>query len=226
MTYHPKIRTQLFLLNFRFLKLNNIEYVHEEEHALKGLSKTAPWMTFNKENYPDSQKCIDLLASKFEIDLFKGMSEEDKAISNSFKIMIEDRLIPCLDIERFYWKKWDDYKDLIPPFTPPALNFLSSTLWNMLGKGSKKKWGVGALPKEKLEEATSGYLDTLSKFLGTKKFMFGDEITLIDIIIFGVLTLFYYCTPEGSKMKEIAESFANLKEHNQRMKEKIWPDGF
>ena len=40
--------------------LNNIEYVHEEEHALKGPSKTAPWMTFNKENYPDSQKCIDL----------------------------------------------------------------------------------------------------------------------------------------------------------------------
>ena len=41
-----------------------------------------------------------------------------------------------------------------------------------------------------------------------------------------VLTLFYYCTPDSSKMKEIADSFSNLKEHNQRMKEKIFPDGF
>jgi len=51
--------------------------------------------------------------------------------------------------------------------------------------------------------------------------MFGDEITLIDIILFGVLTLFYYCTPDSSKMKEIADSFSNLKEHNQRMKENL-----
>ena len=154
------------------------------------------------------------------------MSEQDKAISNSFKIMIEDRLIPCLDVERFYWKKWDDYKDLIPPLTPPKLNFLMSTLWNMLGKGTKKRWNVGSLTKEKLEGATEQYLETLSKFLDSKKFMFGDEITLLDIILFGVTTLFYYCTPENSKMKEIAESFENLKNHNTRMKEEIFPDGF
>ena len=89
------------------MKLHNIEYIHEEEHALKGPSKTAPWITFNGENIPDSQKCIDQLASKLEIDLFKGMSEEDKAISNSFKIMIDCQNIVIkswVRIPALHWK--------------------------------------------------------------------------------------------------------------------------
>ena len=49
---------------------------------------------------------------------------------------------------------------------------------------------------------------------------------LLDIILFGVLTLFYYCTPESSKMFEIANSFENLKNHHSRLKEDIYPGGF
>ena len=140
--------------------------------------------------------------------------------------MIELKMGSERNIDRFYWKKWKDYENLIPPFTPPKLNFLSSTLWGMLGKGTKKRWGVGNLSHDKLEEATQELLGTLSTFLGDKKYMFGDNITLIDIILFGVLTLFYYCTPESSKMFEIANSFENLKNHHSSLKEDIYPDGF
>ena len=52
-----------------------------------------------------SQGCIDLLAEKFNVDVNPGMSDEDKAVYESFRALIEDRLIPMMALERFYWLK-------------------------------------------------------------------------------------------------------------------------
>ena len=55
-----------------------------------------------------SQGCIDLLAEKFNVDVNPGMSDEDKAVYESFRALIEDRLIPMVALERFYWLKVSD----------------------------------------------------------------------------------------------------------------------
>ena len=52
----------------------------EEDHALKGPTKQAPWITFNAVNSGDSQACIEILAEKFNIDINPGMSDDDKAV--------------------------------------------------------------------------------------------------------------------------------------------------
>ena len=55
-----------------------------------------------------SQGCIDLLAEKFNVDVNPGMSDEDKAVYESFRALIEDRLIPMMALERFFWLKVSD----------------------------------------------------------------------------------------------------------------------
>jgi hypothetical protein len=48
------------------------------------------------------------LAEKFNVDVNPGMSDEDKAVYESFRALIEDRLIPMMALERFFWLKVSD----------------------------------------------------------------------------------------------------------------------
>ena len=41
--------------NFRFLRVHKINYIVEEDNALNGPTKQAPWITFNGVNHGDSQ---------------------------------------------------------------------------------------------------------------------------------------------------------------------------
>ena len=45
------------------------------------------------------------MAEKFNVDVNPGMSDEDKAVYESFRALLEDRLIPMMALERFYWLK-------------------------------------------------------------------------------------------------------------------------
>ena len=40
----------------------------------------------------------------------QGLTEAEESVSESFRAIIEDRLIPMLALDRFFWHKWDDYK--------------------------------------------------------------------------------------------------------------------
>ena len=53
---------------------------------------------------------MKILADKFNINFNAGLSEAEESVSNVFRALIEDRLIPMLALERFAFFKWDDYK--------------------------------------------------------------------------------------------------------------------
>ena len=97
----------------------------EEDHALKGPTKQAPWITFNAVNSGDSQACIEILAEKFNIDINPGMSDDDKAVYEAFRALIEDRLIPMMALERFYFLKVS-YKDQNPSLESLAFGQLAT----------------------------------------------------------------------------------------------------
>ena len=53
------------------------------------------------------------MAEKFNVDYNPGLSDDDKAVYEAFRAVIEDRLIPMLALERFFWLKVSKrYKDL------------------------------------------------------------------------------------------------------------------
>lgn len=208
-----------------FLRAYKLNYVVEEEFALKGPTKQAPWMTFNGVNTGDSQVCIKLLADKFKINYNAGLTEGEESVSEAFRALIEDRLIPMLALERFAFFKWDDYKDISQPLFPPIMQFASNFIWGRMGAGMKKANGpVGKLTEEQLANRAYINLKTLSQYLGNKKFFFGDDMTLLDMIVFGYATQILVNTPASSKMRQKAESFENLVQHHQTMKKTVFPD--
>merc|ERR1719491_2346399 len=132
-----------------FLRVHKINYIVEEDNALNGPTKQAPWITFNGVNHGDSQGCIELLAEKFNVDPNPGMSDEDKAVYESFRAVLEDRLIPMMALERFYWLKCDDFKEVTPPIFPSMIpSFMHNFIWNHMGKGTKKTSPFGKLTRK------------------------------------------------------------------------------
>ncbi len=69
-------------------------------------------------------------------------------------------------------------------------------------------------------------LHDLSKFLGSKDYMFGgEEPTEIDCVLFGFMCMFLYCTDKDKiYVKTILKKYSNLVKFTERIKEKYWPD--
>ena len=68
-----------------------VQFVSDRGMSPKG--KT-PYIMLNGEKMADSQLCIEFLNKKFNVDLDKTLSSEERAVSRAFRKMIE---------ESFYW---------------------------------------------------------------------------------------------------------------------------
>ena len=180
-------------------------------------------MTFNGQNIGDSQVCIDLIADKFNLNIYPE-NESDKAISKAFQSMIEDRSINFLALERFAFSKFEEFQDLNSNIFPKFVRFMGGFIWGRIGKGMRKVSPFGKLSKEKLADKSFEILNSLSKFLDNKKFFFGDTMTLLDIVVFSYLTQIYFMSPDSSLIKKQAETIENLKEHHSMIKEMVYPD--
>lgn len=206
------------------MRLNKLKYIVEEDHALAGPTNLAPWITLNGKNIGDSQAIVELLAEQFNIELYKGMTEEEKVISKLFKSLIEEKLIPCLANERFRIFKWDNFKDITQHLFPPMLRPFTGLLWHVQGKKIGKQTGLGKLNKDQLAQKSHENLLLLSKYLGNKKFFFGENLTLLDIIVFGYTTQVLHMQPYSSLIKIRMECVENIVNHNKMMKELAFPD--
>ena len=61
-------------------------------------------------------------------------------------------------------------------------------------------------------------LDTLNTYLGDKPFLLGNEISMIDAILFGVFGGIS-CIPVETPLKELANQYPHLKRHSLRILE-------
>ena len=62
------------------------------------------------------------------------------------------------------------------------LQFATTFLWNHVGKGIKSKSPFGTLTSEQLANRSYNTLKLLSQYLGSKKFFFGDTMSILDMI--------------------------------------------
>jgi hypothetical protein len=60
-----------------------------------------PWITFNGEDIPDSQFCIEYLGKKFDKDLSKPFSARDQGAARAFLKMTEESLFWISGLDRF-----------------------------------------------------------------------------------------------------------------------------
>ena len=85
--------------------------------------------------------------------------------------------------------------------------------------------GIGRHTQEEVEAMGMKDLAAVAELLGSKPFMFGDEPTTLDCVVFGfTCMLLYASTNDCVYVKFMKENCLNLIDHNKRVIEKCWKD--
>ena len=85
--------------------------------------------------------------------------------------------------------------------------------------------GMGRHTCEDIESMGLKDLDNLSEFLGEKEFMFGEEPTELDAVLFGFMCMLLYCTPKNNHyVQKLLREHTNLVRFTEKMKHLYWSD--
>uniref|UniRef100_K1Q9B8 Failed axon connections-like protein n=1 Tax=Magallana gigas TaxID=29159 RepID=K1Q9B8_MAGGI len=99
-------------------------------------------------------------------------------------------------------------------------------MFYMVGNLVKKQsyaQGVGRHSEEEVLQVMDEDLMALSKFLGMKKFMLGEQASQTDCAVFGMLSQIHWHSFGGTG-ETLYKKYPNLSAYCERMKAKFWPD--
>ncbi|XP_067666040.1 failed axon connections homolog [Haliotis asinina] len=201
-----------------YLRMARISYlnVHGRQRSSKG---KFPWIEYNGQEVADSSLCIEFLNKKMGVDLNRNLSPADKGVAQAMQAMVEDHLYWFLIL--FRWQ-YDNDKSLMLN----AFKIGKFMLWMMQRHYKKHAWSQG-LGRHTEEEATDMFkkdLQSLSDFIGTKKFLMGDEPCETDCAVFGHLSQVYWQFMGTGYVNILKDKYPNLAGYCERMKETFWPD--
>jgi len=215
-----------------WLKLHNIKY-ENVDHKMKLRSKKGqlPFVELNGEEICDSNNIIEVLAAKFEKSMPMELTAEQKNVQYAMISMVENHFHwakvhwNCRDINNMLKGYKMDLAAAVGSKLPAALlNFYFKHSFLRKGLRRVKAQGFGASTNEEMDTMGKGDIKVLSDLLGDKEFMFGDEPSLLDLIVFSHLAPVEFVEKEHScAMRDYLESdCTNLVGHINRMKERCW----
>ncbi|XP_046549779.1 failed axon connections homolog isoform X2 [Haliotis rubra] len=161
-----------------------------------------PWIEYNGTVLGDSSMIIKYLNKKFDIDLNKDLTPEQRAIARAMQKMIEEHL---------YWVgvslRWNHYFDLSLMTRAMGMPYRLVT-WFISRKMTKYAWaqGMGRHSLEEMLEIMHDDLQAISDFMGDKPFLMGEKATEVDCAVFGMLSQVRWNMPglgeEGVRLVE------------------------
>ncbi|XP_033732092.1 failed axon connections homolog [Pecten maximus] len=201
-----------------YFRMEGIPY--QVKHKLGRKSKKTgkvPFVEYNGEEIPDSEFILEFLSKEKNFDLNEGLTVEQIGIGRAFQKMAEENTYWCFMMDR----------GILDETNAVWKMFNLSRLFVFLGKYDLKRtlWdhGIGRYSSEQIRHIMSEDLKSLSYYLGSKKFLFGNKASKFDCAIFGILAEIRWASFGGfgpSVMKE----YPNLFDYCERMKDTFWPD--
>ncbi|CAJ0930496.1 unnamed protein product, partial [Mesorhabditis belari] len=214
-----------------WLRMNDIAYENISTEFKKTSSKgQVPFIEFNGRQFADSNQIIVYLIKELHKESLDGnLSQQDLAYRQAFHHLLEQSIFWSMVCNRAQTGDWL-FSD---KGAGSHFSGLKKTLAQKLGPMFFKKkltsmahsQGYGRHSIEEIEQQMIKDLDSLSTFLGSKHFFFGDKATTFDATAFGHLCQVVY-TPIATAgvLKHIEEQNKNLIDFLERMKANYWPD--
>ncbi|XP_046377186.2 failed axon connections homolog [Haliotis rufescens] len=201
-----------------YLRMAKIPY--QNVHGLVPSSKGKfPWMEYNGQEVADTTLCINFLNEKLGVDLNRNLSPADRGVAQAMQVMAEEHLFWFIVL--FRWQ-FDNDKSLILK----TFKFGRFATW-MVGRNLKNQlWnqGLGRHTEAEITWMFKKDLQSLSDFIGTKKFLMGDEPCETDCTVFGQLSYIYWQFMGTRHENIIKDKYPNLAAYCERMKDAFWPD--
>jgi len=223
----PSISPQELKLE-SWLKLQGITY-ENVDHKAKFTSKngTLPFIEFNGQEVVDSA-IIKILGDKFGQDMSGHLDQEQRNVEHAMMKMVENHLYWAI----MHWRTSNvdntikAYKIHLPSFygSKIPVGILNMHFkFNICRKTQKKvkSQGMG-----NIEEMSKNDLTVLSNMLAEKEFMFGDNPSMLDMVVFSHLAqLIMVETDYPCPLRDfLQESCKNLVVLVNRMKDMCWGD--
>jgi len=211
-----------------WLKLQGIAY-ENVDHKAKFTSKngTLPFIEFNGQEVVDSA-IIKILGDKFGKDMSGHLDQEQRNVEHAMMKMVENHLYWAI----MHWRTSNvdntikAYKIHLPSFygSKIPVGILNMHFkFNICRKTQKKvkSQGMG-----NIEEMSKNDLTVLSNMLAEKQFMFGDNPSMLDMVVFSHLAqLIMVETDYPCPLRDfLQESCKNLVGLVNRMKDMCWGD--
>ncbi|XP_070555833.1 failed axon connections homolog [Ptychodera flava] len=202
-----------------YLRMAEIPY--ENRYGVKRSSKgKLPWIDYKGQEVTDSSFIVDFLNKEFEVDLNKDLSDSDRAAAKAFQRLAEENCYWTINYHRYIATSDDYFKNSFPT----AFRWFLVKMVRKNIRNNLHAHGIGRHSKEEIYRIAHDDLRAISNYLGEKNFFFGDEPTLIDATLFGLLAQVVFAMPGSPQEKAANEEFTNLKPYCERMKEKYFPD--
>jgi len=205
-----------------WMRLKKIPYKTIETVTKSSKTGQIPYIILDGEEIADSNKIINFLEKKFNISENEGLNEEQQAISHCLLRTVDESLSWTYFTLRYM--HYDHYYEQF--FQLPLPNFFRKMAQRHLRKQITNRMilhGIGRKSIPEIAEIAWKDILAISKYLGDKKFLFGDSITKADCAVFAHLSQFVYVTLEYPH-KEAMVGCPNILPYMERIKKQVWPD--
>merc|ERR1712242_368428 len=224
----PSISPQELKLE-SWLKLQGIAY-ENVDHKAKFTSKngTLPFIEFNGKELADIDLIINTLAGKFGKNASGHLNEDQKNVEHAMMRMVENHLYWAI----MHWRTSNvdntikAYKIHLPTFygSKIPVGILNMHFKFNICKKTQKR--VKSQGMANIEEMSKNDLTVLSNMLSEKEFMFGDDPSMLDMVVYSHLAQLIMVESEyPCPLRDfLQESCKNLVGLVNRMKDRCWGD--
>ncbi|MCP4522635.1 MAG: glutathione S-transferase family protein [Candidatus Gracilibacteria bacterium] len=165
----------------------------------------------------DSQNIIEHINKNYNVDMDSHLIESEKNISHFIRSMIEEDLYWALVYTRWAIdSNWKITKETFFSTLPPVLNFIIPYIIRNITIKSLKGQGTARRPEKEIVANGMKNLRILSEYIGDKKYVHGETISSIDIVLYSTLVNFIY-PPHKSMIINYARENKILTEYVNRM---------
>ncbi|XP_052722079.1 failed axon connections homolog [Crassostrea angulata] len=203
-----------------YLRMTKVPFMNEHDSLTNRSSKgKLTWIEYNGQEIADSEFCIKFINKTFNIDLDKNFSDEEIGAGRAIQRMVDEHLYWPLFLIRWVY----DPRQGIDVGKQLGFSSWFMSLGVFFAKKQSYAQGVGRHTEEEVLQVMDEDLHALSKFLGKKKFMLGEEASQTDCAVFGILSQIHWHGCGGASEK-FYKKYPNLSAYCERMKAEFWPD--
>lgn len=185
--------------------------------------KKLPVIVDQGEMIEDSTLIIQHLKNKHGIDLDKNLTDEQRALTTAYKLVCEKSLVDIIMYFRWVDKNnWPKFREVIFGNAPWLVK---ATFANAASRRVNKilyGHGMGRFSDAEIIEFLHEDLKSISTYLSSKKYFFGEQPSSIDCTLFGHLAQLDRdrVVPQ---FKGILKQYPNLQIYVDNMFKLYWP---
>jgi glutathione S-transferase len=206
-----------------WLELARIPYEQViEGNPRKGPRGKNPWIELDGERIGDSEIIIDLLTSRYGIDLDEGLTPEQVALGLAWRRTFEEHFHQVLEWELFFHPAGAAWmRSSLASQLPPVLGSLAFPVMRAQFGRQLYARGIARHSPEIIARKGRADVDAFAAFLGDRPFLLTDRPTSADAAVFGLLAPMVYW-PMETPVATYARSRSNVAAYCDRMRERCF----